>query len=169
MQPNETEPSSAPRSRRQVKNILINPRYQLRYALGFFVIGLVLVSGLCVVFYSYIRENYDLMVDLGPLRADLKAQLYRELDQLITVILAASAIFLALVSLMSLWITHRTAGVIYHFERVFRAIRDGDRSARVFLRPSDDFKGSATLFNEMMDQVLKVSQADAPPKVNEKP
>ena len=59
-----------------------------------------------------------------------------------------------MVSFVGLVISHRTAGPMFQFMRVFRDIKAGKTETRLSLRPGDDFREVAQAFNEMMDKVM---------------
>src|SRR5207244_375067 len=61
-----------------------------------------------------------------------------------------SVFALALVFALSLVFSHFIAGPIYRFEKTVEAMRDGDLTIVVRLRPRDEFKELAGLFNEML-------------------
>lgn len=138
-------------TRRSWRNIWINPDYQSRYVFWISVTGLILVVINAAIFYFYVSQNYSILVDLSPMTDDAKAQLYRELRQIIGLLFAANLVFLGLVSFIGLMFSHRTAGPLYKFKKTFLQIRDGDTALRLHLRPKDDFRDVAHAFNEMMD------------------
>lgn len=140
--------------KRRLRNLLINPSYQLKYLFWLTLSGLVLVFLNAYSFYSYTRENYDLLVDLSPMTDEAKAQLYLELNQIVFRLGLISVGFLVVAGIIGVVLSHRTAGPMFHFKRVFRSIREGNLNARVHLRPKDDFQDVAKEFNDMMDSVL---------------
>jgi methyl-accepting chemotaxis protein len=141
--------------KRSLKNILINPAYQLKYVFWISIAGIVLISCNALVFYSYIKENYNILVDLSPMDEAAKAQLYHELNVILYKLGGVSLAFMLLAALLGIKVSHSTAGPLYHFKRVFNEIKNGKTNARVRLRPGDDFKDVAQAFNEMMDSVQK--------------
>ena len=80
-----------------------------------------------------------------------KSQLMQELRQLKIAIGLTSTGFLVLVALIGIVLSHRTAGPLYHFKKVFEEIRKGNKNARIQLRTNDEFSEVAESFNEMMD------------------
>jgi len=149
------------RNRRKVKNLLLNPSYQLKYVLLTAGAGLLVALVNAAVFYSYTKENYSILVDLAPMTDAVKTQLYAELRQIIMVLTLSSVAFVGVVTFLSLLLSHRTAGPLYHFKRVFEDIRRGDHASRIHLRPKDDFHEVANSFNSMMDDVLKSGKTSA--------
>jgi methyl-accepting chemotaxis protein len=140
-------------NQRQFKNFLISPRYQLKF-MGLLVLSAGLLATLIsVLSYVYLRENYEVLVKLSPITEDAKNLLYSELDQLMIRLGALTAGFLILISILGLILSHKSAGPLYHFRRIFQEIEGGSRSARVYLRPGDDFQEVAVTFNSMMDRL----------------
>lgn len=142
-------------SKRKIRNFLINPRYQIKFALRFSAAGLFLAGINSAVFYVFIRENYKILVDLSPMEEEVKLQLYRELHQIVTLLAGFSVGFSILLFFMGILVSHRTAGPLYHFKRVFLAIPGGDLKARVHLRPQDEFRDVAEECNKMIDFLQK--------------
>ncbi len=141
------------KNRRKLKNVLINPAYQIRYVFWLGITGLLLTLVNCTIFYVYIHENYSILVELVPMTDQVKGQLYTELHQIIWILAGISVVFVGVVSVLGLFLSHRTAGPMYHMKRVFSDITSGKTTARVNLRPNDDFQDVALAFNTMMDSV----------------
>lgn len=142
------------RNRRRLKNILLNPRFQLKYVLLSAAGGLVVSLVNAAVFYIYTRENYTILVDLAPMDEQVKLQLYAELRQIVIYLCASSLAFVTGISVLALALSHRTAGPLYHFKRVFEEIKGGRLGSRIRLRPTDDFQEVAGAFNEMIDTLV---------------
>lgn len=142
-------------SQRKFRNLLINPRYQVKYIFWTTFTGLFLIFINAMVFYVFIRENYRILVDMSPMEDEAKVQLYHELHQIVWLLGGFSVVFLVAVSIFGLVLSHRTAGPMYHFKRVFKAIRTGKHELRIRLRPKDDFADVAKECNEMIEYLLK--------------
>lgn len=149
----ETLNSNGRPNKRRLKRLWLNPGYQAKYILWITLTGLILVAFQSLIFYMFTRENYALLVELSPMSDDAKAQLYRELKHILLLLGGGSLAFLSVVAVLGLVFSHRTVGPLYHFKRVFEAVKNGDRSARIRLRPTDDFRDVAQAFNEMMDSI----------------
>ena len=141
--------------KRSLSSYWINPQYQSRYIAWWGLSGLLLVILSASIFYVFIRENYLLLVDLGPMTAEAKAQMYHELNQVVFYLGLLSLLFLIVSTAVGIILSHRAAGALYHFKRVFESVKSGNLSARVRLREKDDFKDVAQIFNEMMDTIEK--------------
>ena len=143
------------KNRRHLKNFLLNPAYQIKYVFWISATGISLILINMGVFYSFIRENYKLLVDMSPMEDTVKAQLYTELNQIIIYLGIFAMFFVVATVLFGIILSHRTVGPMYHFKRVFREISQGKKDARVRLRPKDDFKDVADEFNRMMDSITR--------------
>lgn len=143
------------KNRRQMRNLVMNPKFQIKYVGLIAAVGLFLSFCNMLVFYTYTKENYSILVDLSPMTDEAKMQLYRELREIFLYLGAFSVGFVCVVSLVALYLSHRAAGPLYHFKRVFDEIRLGKTDSRIHLRPNDDFQDVAAAFNKMMDERMK--------------
>lgn len=141
------------KNQRFLRNFLINPRFQIRIGIWLLTSGFLLATSYSIIFYAYIRENYKILVELSPMTEESKILLIEELHQIIGLMSIASVAFLIIMAILSIVMTHRSAGPIYHFQRVFREIQSGKTKTRVTLRPKDDFQEVAKSFNDMMDSL----------------
>src|SRR3989338_7114157 len=80
------------RHMRSMKNILINPAYQIRYSFWLTLTGLVLVVMNAVVFYLFTSENYQILVGLAPMTQKSKYQLYKDLHKIIGVLVGGGSV-----------------------------------------------------------------------------
>jgi sensor histidine kinase YesM len=140
-------------NRRSIKNFLINPEYQLRFILAIALPCLVLLGGNLLILYPHVREKYDLLTQLHPESAEMLSE---ELRTVMWGLVLVSMIFLSGVTALAAIFSHRSAGPLYHFRKIFEQIRAGDHSARIRLRPRDDFREVAESFNLMMDERFKL-------------
>lgn len=152
------------KNRRKLRNFLINPAFQLKYAFWLSASGLTLVSMNAALFYIYTRENYSTLVELSPMTDDVRRLLQAELHLIILQLSALSLAFVILMTLLGIVISHRAAGPLFHFNRIFREITEGNRQARVRLRPGDDFQDVAASFNRMMDSLETGSARSESPR-----
>jgi methyl-accepting chemotaxis protein len=143
------------KGQRSLKNFLINPRVQGKYVFWATVNGFSLIAIYSILVYQKVKGNYVLLIELAPMTDQAKQQLYGELLSMATNLMLGAGLFVALTAMMAIVLSHRVAGPIYHFRRVFDAVRDGDLTARIHLRPGDEFQKEAESFNEMMDSVSK--------------
>jgi nitrogen fixation/metabolism regulation signal transduction histidine kinase len=127
---------------RRFSNILINPRYQLKYVLSLSLLGLGLVAVHFVIFYGQIRAHCDTVSE-----SELRNMMFK--------LGGLSLGFVAALSAIATIFTHRTAGPLHHFKQACNAIRAGRTETRIHLRPDDDFQDVAASFNDMMDSLTR--------------
>lgn len=141
------------KNQRRFKNFIINPAYQLKYVFWLTGTGLLLTLVNSAIFYSFTKENYAILVDLSPMTEDARSQLYAELHRIFLYLAVFSAAFLIFIAALGIYLSHRTAGPLYQFKRVFDDVRAGNRTSRLSLRPNDEFRDVADAFNQMMDSL----------------
>ena len=142
-------------NRRKFTNFLISPWYQLKFVFWTTFTGFFLVTVNSTVFYYFIRENYKILVDLSPMEESVKSQLYLELHQTLFALVGFTLSFTIVMVFVGIVLSHRSAGPLYQFKRVFREIREGNPEARIRLRPRDEFRDVASEFNLMIDSILQ--------------
>lgn len=165
-----TTSNSPSKNNRKIKNYLIHPRFQFKFVILGALSGMVISLFNALVFYLFTRENYLILVDLAPMSEDVKLQLHSELRTVAGILLFFSFGFIAISAVLGLIISHRAAGPLFQFKKVFEAIRDGNRQRRIHLRPHDDFREVALVFNDMMDSISgKAASSDPAPADSDEP
>jgi methyl-accepting chemotaxis protein len=137
--------------RRRIRSYLINPRYQLKCIALTAGTGILMVIATVAIFFVFIREHFLLWTSMVPMSGELELRLYTELRQITLAIVLIAFTWIVLICLVSLVLSHRTAGALYRFRRVFEEIRAGRHDSRIRLRPMDDFHEVANSFNSMME------------------
>lgn len=64
-------------------------------------------------------------------------------------------LFFILITAVALILSHRAAGPIYHFKKIFDSIAKGEENQNINLRPKDYFKDVAESFNQMLKTLSK--------------
>ena len=124
------------------------PKYQRKTIL--FVLLSVLFG---MVLFGYQFLNF--MQELFKEHPVLLQRVYEEGPALIYPLIIKSTIFFALLAIISALLSHRIAGPIYHFERICREVKEGNKKARVHLREGDTMSDLAKVFNAMLDVLTK--------------
>lgn len=140
---------------RKLKNILKNPRFQLKMAFSITFFCLLLTFLNFYIFYYYIEENYSLIIDMVGLSKEAKTLLYTELDQIMNLFFSFSAIYIFTIFIISLLFSHRIAGPLYKLKNTFIEVQKGDLNKRISPRKKDEFKDVTNAFNNMMDELSK--------------
>ncbi|MGR9073998.1 MAG: hypothetical protein ACU833_13125 [Gammaproteobacteria bacterium] len=105
------------------------------------------------LYYTYIVESYDFIFKYSPLSQELIDERYRDLHDFGVGLALTTLLIISILACWGLFITHRAAGSVYHFKRVFQEIRSGNKGERIRLREKDEFKDVADEFNQLMDEL----------------
>ena len=130
------------------KTIFIKKELQVQFIL---FILLSVLFGMVLFGYQFLTFLQDIFKD-HPV---LLQRVYEEGPKLLYPLIIKSTIFFALLAIISALLSHRIAGPVYHFERICREIKKGDKQARVRLRKGDAFADLAEEFNTMLDSITK--------------
>ena len=126
--------------RRKLRNYWLIPSYQGRYV-GFLLAScLAAMTGYSLVFYRFIRENYDTLVELSPMDDTSRRVLYSELNTITIYLVVVSIVFLLCVGVIGVVFSHKVAGPMHKIGVVCNDIIKGNLGKRIALRPGDDFR-----------------------------
>lgn len=134
----------------QRKTVLVKRSLQLKY-IGMVFLS-VLVASMIVggdVYYSLMR----VMLTECP-------SVTERVVQFNTVLLVKIALYLGLMLLISLYVSHRFAGPIYRFEKSCQSLSTGDLTHRVSLRTGDELMELQEEFNGMAAALQALLQKD---------
>ncbi len=153
--------------RRKLRNYWLIPSYQGRYV-GFLVAScFAAMAGYGLVFYRFIRENYDTIVELSPITDDSKFLLYSELNSIIMYLTVLSFVFLLVITVIGIVFSHKVAGPMFKIRSICHAINNGNLGRRIALRPGDDFREVVAELNRALNtlhssksRVFRVVQGD---------
>ncbi len=130
------------------KTIFVKKDLQVRFIL---FILLSVLFGMVLFGYQFLTFLQDIFKD-HPV---LLQRVYEEGPKLIYPLIIKSTIFFALLAMISALLSHRIAGPVYHFEKICREIKQGDKQARIKLRQGDALEDLAEEFNSMLDTITK--------------
>ncbi len=124
----------------QRRKVLVKHWLQFRYmSLVFFSVLLLCAIVWMDAYYTMLRMALASNPGLSPL-----------LLQFNDILIAKMFIYLAMILLISLYISHRFAGPIYRFEKSADIVAEGDLTHRVSLRTGDELKELQDKFNAML-------------------
>jgi len=89
------------------------------------------------------------------LSAKERDTLHNALKSVNKALLPKMIVLVVIVFIGGIFVSHRIAGPIYHFERSARAIRDGDLSVHFNVRKTDELKDTASSLEEMIESLRK--------------
>lgn len=134
----------------QRRTVLVKRTLQLKYIALIFVS--VLVAALVVggdIYYTMARIILNENPSLQPV-----------LSQVNSMVLVKLTLYLGIILLISLFISHRFAGPIYRFEKSAQAVASGDLTHRVHLRTGDELAELQDEFNTMVASLQALVQKD---------
>lgn len=142
--------AEAPGQKFQRRTVLVKRQLQIKYALVVFtavVFTAIIVGG--DVYYTMARFVKETDPSLMPLLSDAMRM---DLVKLV--------IFLGIMGIVTLFVSHRWAGPIYRFERSAEIVSTGDLAHRVSLRTGDDLMELQDEFNAMISSLQRLVQKD---------
>lgn len=134
----------------QRRTVLVKRTLQLKYAAVVF--AAVLFTGLIVgadIYYTMVRFVKETDPGMMPM-----------LTQVIRMGTVKLIIFLGIMGLVTLFVSHRWAGPIYRFERSAQVVSTGDLTHRVSLRTGDDLMELQDEINAMIASLQRMVQKD---------
>jgi acyl-coenzyme A synthetase/AMP-(fatty) acid ligase len=151
--------------RRQLKNYLLNLRYQLRYTLSIVLLSLGLTGGLGWIVISKAREASRVvavraMDPTDELAQELAAQFARN-DRVLIFALIGFAVLLCLVlAIYGIVFTHKVAGPLYKVSMYLDRIRDGKLGQVYNLRKGDELVEFFEHFKQAHDALRAQTEED---------
>jgi len=128
------------------KKFLIKPKLQFKYMI---ITALVVLLSAVVVYFVL----HQVMRSSGGMEQLTDGE-WRSLTLALNRGLVWIVAFIALVlAVESVFFFHRMVGPLYVFEKVLRAIKEGDLTQRVHLRQGDEFKEIAGEYNQMSERL----------------
>ncbi len=140
---------SEDRPKRPKRIYLVNRDFQLRYA--FAAVAVAMVSTvLTAIILLYPLYTFEIL------------RIPRFLPwPIFGVMILAVLCNLLLLLFVGVFITHKIAGPMFSLVRAFRQVEHGNWAARLVVRSDDELKYLVRNFNEMIDGLVKIAQADS--------
>ncbi|HRY30414.1 MAG TPA: methyl-accepting chemotaxis protein [Elusimicrobiota bacterium] len=137
----ETKTSGSPRIKRHT--LIIKKALQAKFIL------LVMAS----VFFAVCLVGWEIYYTFGRdiVRDLMDPGLYELFQQLSRVLVAKIAIYMAVVGIVAVFLSHKLAGPIYRFEKSAHVLGGGDLTHRVHLRKGDELMDLQDEFNSMAE------------------
>lgn len=137
-------------ARFQRRTVLVKRRLQLKYAAVVFAAvaftALIVGIGSYLTMFRFIKENDPSLMPV--------------LIQIIRMDLVKMIIFMGIMFLVSMFVSHRFAGPIYRFEQSAQVLSTGDLTHRVLLRTGDDLMELQDEVNAMVVNLQRFVQKD---------
>lgn len=132
------------------RTVLVKKSLQIKYIAVIFI-SVVVAS--CIVGGDIYYTMYRILLTDNPSLAPL-------LHQIQSMILVKMILYLGIIFLVSLFVSHRFAGPIYRFEKSAQIVATGDLTHRVSLRTGDDLLELQEEFNAMVSSLQALLQKD---------
>lgn len=134
----------------QRRTVLVKKTLQLKYIAVIFasVLAAAALIGLDLYYTLYKIVLMDNPMLTGPL------------DQIRAMLFLKLGLYLGIIFLVSLFLSHRLAGPIYRFEKSAQAVGSGDLTHRVSLRTGDELVELQEEFNAMVAGLQSLVQKD---------
>jgi nitrogen fixation/metabolism regulation signal transduction histidine kinase len=140
------------RNRRSLRNLMIFPAGQIRLVFAVPVGGLISM----LVILQALKSALGMRLTAFISAPTHEMQGLSDLLSAVNGIFNLGIIFLALCSMLvaafGIMLTHRYYGPLIPILRSLKAIRDGDYSTRIHLRPGDELHDLARLVNEISEK-----------------
>ena len=141
--------------RRSIRNILINPKMQIQYAI--FMVFLSMIFAAIIGLTIWFTVNNVLVAEYSPAGQERHLIVFEQVYQLLFVRLVAVFIMgILLTYFLSIWYMHRVAGPIYRTHQILKQIVSGQIPGRlVEFRKNDYFKEILPDLNRVIEILRK--------------
>lgn len=127
-------------TRRRFKNFLLDPNFQIKYALYFAASGLAVMSLMFGLFTFRLNHVLESMPTLAAEPSALESTLYGLIYDISLFTLLAFAMNVVLSFCFALFMTHRVVGPAHVIESYIRDLQSGNYDSKRTLRKSDDLQ-----------------------------
>jgi nitrogen fixation/metabolism regulation signal transduction histidine kinase len=145
------------RDRRQLRNILINPRYQTRFILWAALSGLFVIAYFGMLLLQSFRQYQETAMARASI--PLRELLNEEYTAVVLQLLTGSLIIFITAMIVGIFLSHRTAGPMHQLKLAFNRVRSGKWNTRVVFRDADEFQDLGDRFNKMMETLEERSKS----------
>ncbi|HKI73908.1 MAG TPA: hypothetical protein VJ998_04665 [Pseudomonadales bacterium] len=138
------------RKQRKLKNMLVNPGFQLKLTLYYVVSGLVFFGAIVGLSYTKLSKVRHLMNDNPLMNFQIQSQVNDLMFQVIQFTLLGFVAYIILSSLFALIISHKIAGPVVAIRAFIEQLKMGNYDYKRNLRPNDEL-------NEIMDALKELA------------
>lgn len=134
------------------KIIIIDKVLQFRYA-GILIASMIMVIGIIVGNIMYFVQANKEIIATSP---GAGALIYGMTKSLVIILIC----YVILVTIYSLFVSHKFAGPIYRFKQTLNDMANGDLTARVFLRDKDELNDMRESLNKAVKKIHTLVKQD---------
>lgn len=174
-QPRQSEMSYGPGRtyKRNLRNLLLQPRFQLKYTLMVVTVALLVAGTLGAIAYHYSRGQTKLLTihkmeqameggqEIGDqFVVDLQNYAAEEdMKVLVAIVLGIVALLFAIAG-TGIVVTHRLVGPAYRLKALIKHVRNGHMQVAGRLRKGDELQDVFDAFQEMVDALRKTQREE---------
>lgn len=138
---------------RKIVNILINPTFQMRMALRFIIIYLV-VTGLLQAYFIFELNDYiNKFIEVFPVTTEQHLLLHDIAINTVIVMSLTLAVGALSIFAMSVFYSHKIAGPIYVLKNNIQQLMEKNYSIRTHFREGDEFNEIADALSQLADKL----------------
>ena len=129
--------------KRHLRNLLLDRRFQLKYAVAIALSGGLIFGGLGLVVDQKVQHNTELAAmggSAGPFEAELRSRMSAEDEELRWTLAASLLAVVGLLFVVGIAATHKIVGPVYVVERHLAALAEGKAINLRPLRQGDEFQ-----------------------------
>lgn len=148
--PVENEPKET--NRRSLDRLLIIPGLQLKFLSYVAYSGIGLAICFTWSIYLFMSQNYSILVNYAGGDSPASSQIEPSYHNLLFFLSISGFTFVLIIVIMAFIFSHKIAGPIYHIDTTIKKALDGDKNARVNLRPDDELHFLAESVNKILER-----------------
>ena len=149
------------KAQRKIKNFLLYPRFQLRFA-AFFLIVSILSSVsfyLSTLYFFHRFEQKGLQV--GIPKHHVFFVFIKDLQwEMAMIVLITALITIVLITVGAIVLSHKVVGPLQRFKESFRHMRMTGKIQRISLREKDSFRPLADDINKFLDSIKHIGPGE---------
>jgi nitrogen fixation/metabolism regulation signal transduction histidine kinase len=141
------------KQKRKITNLWLIPEFQSKFVATILISSILIIASYILFFFLYVRPRFEQLIQFAQVSSEISSAMRLEMNAIFQWLVALSLVILMAMLWVAMILSHRAAGPMFRFKKVFEQIRSGDHTARIHLRPKDDFQDVAHEFNTMMDEI----------------
>lgn len=138
------------RKQRQLRNLLVTPKFQLKLSLYYIASGLVIIGVMVAFIYDKLMTVRDLMNNSPIMNFQVQTRVNELMFDIVQISLLGFAAFIIFSFVFALVVSHRIAGPVVAIRAYIAQLKSGNYEYKRNLRPYDELK-------EIMDDLHELA------------
>jgi signal peptidase II len=143
------------KNKRQLKNIIINPEFQLKLVFYFFSVSLAILGVMILILNIYITDLHKILSNVDHISINDLELALASLNKILYVSIVFVLAALGTTVVFTTIISHRIAGPMFAIVKYIEQMLAGDYDNKRILRPSDELHPIMEKLHELSDQLKK--------------